>query len=79
MYRFEQVNIKSNLQITVNAETEPKTAIAKFNIVVVGSGGGLGKHSRVPRFVTLELEQEEGDWRVLNYAHEDATRGFKKR
>lgn len=79
MYRFERVTIKSNLEITVAADTEPKTATATFNVVVVGSGGGLGKHSRVPRFVTLDLEQEDGQWRVLSYAHEDASMGFKKR
>ena len=54
-YEFEQVNIKSNLKIDVDASAEPKTATAKFNVVVIGSGGGLGKRSRVPRYVTLEL------------------------
>ena len=78
-YEFDQVTIKSNLQIEVDAGTEPKTATARFNVVVVGSGGGLGKHRRVPRYVTLELKQEDGAWRVLDYAHEDPTRGYKKR
>ncbi len=78
-YEFEQVKIKSNLQITVHADAEPKTATAQFNVVVVGSGGLLGKSRRVPRYVTLELEQEDGSWRVLNYTHEDPSVGFKKR
>ena len=78
-YEFEQVKIKSNLEIEVDASAEPKTGIAKFNVVVVGSGGGLGKGRRVPRYVTLELEQEDGDWRVLSYHHEDASMGFRKR
>ncbi|HJN07416.1 MAG TPA: hypothetical protein QF564_01905 [Pirellulaceae bacterium] len=79
MYEFEQVKIKSNLQIDVDASTEPKTGTARFNVVVIGSGGGLGKGRRVPRYVTLELEQEDGAWRVLNYDHEDASMGFKRR
>jgi hypothetical protein len=79
MYEFEQVKIKSNLQIDVDASTEPKTGTARFNVVVIGSGGRLGKGSRVPRYMTLELEQEDGAWRVLNYDHEDASVGFKRR
>ena len=78
-YEFEQVKIKSNLQIEVDASTEPKTAIAKFNVVVIASGALLGKRRRVPRYVTLEFEQEDGDWRVRNYSHESAAVGFKKK
>jgi uncharacterized membrane protein YhiD involved in acid resistance len=80
MYVFEQVKIKSNLRIEVDASTEPKTAIARFNVVVIGTGGGLGKSSRrVPRYMTLNFEQEDGEWRVRNYRHEDPREGFKKR
>ncbi len=78
-YTFEQVKIKSNLEIVVHEGSQPKTATATFNVVVVGSGGMLGKNRSVPRYVTLELEQEDGQWRVLDYDHEDPSVGFKKR
>lgn len=77
-YEFEQVKIKSNLEIELH-DTDPPTATARFNVVVVGSGGGLGKHRRVPRYVKLILEKEEGQWRVLQYSHQDPSVGFKKR
>jgi hypothetical protein len=79
-YVFEQVKIKSNLQIEVHAGTDPKTATATFNVVVIGTGGQLGKQSsRAPRYMTLEFEQEGGAWRVRSYTHQDASVGFKKR
>jgi len=80
MYVFEHVKIKSNLQIEVHAGTDPKTATATFNVVLIGTGGQLGKNStRVPRYMILELEQEGGAWRVRNYTHKEPSAGFKKR
>jgi len=79
-YEFEQVKIKSNLQIEVDASTDPKTAIAKFNVVVVGSGARLGDRTRrAPRYVTLEFEQEDGEWRIRTYRHESAAVGFQRK
>jgi len=78
LYEFEQVKIKSNLKIEVDASMEPKTATAKFNVVVIASGAMLGKNRRVPRYVTLEFEQEDGVWRLRSYSHESAAVGFKK-
>jgi hypothetical protein len=61
-YQFESVSIKSNLQITVDQAKNPPEAVAKFNVLVVGSLRDQSiQHSRALRYVVVS-HVSKGRW-----------------
>ena len=79
-YVFEQVSIKSNLEINVRTDRDPPTARARFNAVVtLSEREGLIHHRRIPRFVIVVFEKEGDEWRVVGYEHDEPGRGLLRR
>ncbi len=79
-YKFQEVNIKRNLEIEVFPDESPPRALASFNVVVVVSDqSGLINGRRVPRFVRVTFLKEGNDWRIADYTHDDPREGFQKR
>ena len=78
LYRFSEVDIKSNLQVEVFPNHDPPMATAEFNVVVVlSTRDGLIANRRIPRYVEVTFYQEDdGRWRVGGYNHFDPRRGF---
>ena len=80
-YEFSEVDIKSNLEIQVYAEERPPRAVAEFNVTAqISTRGGPIQISdrRIPRYVEVTFYQEEdGAWRVGEYAHYEPTRGYR--
>jgi hypothetical protein len=76
-YDFEEVDIKSNLEIEVDSQGDPPTAVAKFNVVVRGKFRGGGDFSEVygdrgvPRYVIVKFQKEGDVWKVIDYEHRD--------
>jgi len=69
-YNFSRVKVKRNLTVTIDGQREPRTAVVSFNVVVTGHDRSFGGSFHVPRFVTVALVREEGQWRLLRYAHQ---------
>lgn len=79
-YDFHEVKIKSNLEVTFDKPVEPTEAVAKFNVLVVGSQrSGLIKHRRVPRYCIVTFRKFENSWRLFAYQHADAREGLLQR
>ncbi len=77
---FERVSIKRNLKIMLTRETEPKRATATFNAVaVLREGTGIIDGRPIPRFVKVEMEKEEGRWRVVDYVDREPIAGFQNK
>lgn len=78
LYRFAEVNIKSNLQVKVFPKLAPPMAKAEFNVVVVlSTRDGLIANRRIPRYAEVTFyKEEDGQWRVGGYNHFDPRRGF---
>jgi hypothetical protein len=78
-YDFQRVNIKPNLEVRVEQDKQPVLAIAEFNVVVVLSDrSGFLNNRRIPRFARVIFQQEDGDWRVVDYEHFDPREGFRR-
>lgn len=77
---LERVKIKRNLKIEVTPPSNPQTANARFNCVVVGSdkGGMMGKRHGA-FFFDVNLRKEQGKWRVSAYEMKDPREGMRKR
>ena len=78
LYRFSEVDIKSNLEVEVFPERTPPMATAEFNVVVVlSTRDGLLNNRRIPRYVEVTFyKDDDGQWRVGAYNHFDPRRGF---
>lgn len=79
-YTFTQCTINKLHRIDVNADAEPPSAVAEFNVFVSGSFkvGNETFVGELPRYIALELRKDgDGVWRVENYAHADPLRGFR--
>jgi hypothetical protein len=78
LYRFSEVNIKSNLKVEVFPKLDPPMATAEFNVVVVlTTRDGLITNRRIPRYLEVTFYKEDGgQWRVGAYNHFDPRRGF---
>ena len=78
LYRFSEVNIKSNLQVEVFPNVDPPMATAEFNVVVVlSTRDGLIANRRIPRYLEVTFyKEDDGQWRVGAYNHFDPRRGF---
>ena len=76
-YSFSRVDIKRNLEITVDSDRQPPRATATFNVAV----DGVFKASRTPFrqrfFVELTLVKEDGRWRVATYSYHSPQYGMK--
>lgn len=81
LYHFHSVDIKRNLRITVFPEHNPPRAEADFNVVVIiDTPDGFLTERRIPRFVQVTmLQDEDGRWRVSDYAHDTPQRGWTTR
>lgn len=79
-YEFHEVNIKSNLEVTFDKSDDPTEAVAKFNVLVVGSERvGLVKNRRVPIYCIVTLRKHENAWRMFAYEHSDPREGLLRR
>ena len=80
MYKFEEVQIKHNLEIELFPDESPPRAVTSFNVVVVASDrSGLINGRRVPRFVHVTFLKRGNNWRISDYDHGDPREGFKKK
>ena len=79
-YEFQEVKVKPNLEITFDKLDQPTEAVAKFNVLVMGSDrSGLFKNRRVPRYCIVTFRKHENSWRVFAYEHADAREGLLQR
>jgi hypothetical protein len=79
-YEFHEVNIKSNLEVTFDKSNDPTEAVAKFNVLVVGSERtGLVKNRRVPIYCSVTLRKHDNAWRMYAYEHSDPREGLLQR
>lgn len=79
-YEFHEVKIKSNLEVTFDKSDDPTEAVAKFNVLVVGSErNGLVKNRRVPIYCTVTFRKYEDSWRLFAYQHSDPREGLLRR
>ncbi len=78
LYRFSEVNIKSNLEVEVFPQRNPPMATAEFNVVVVlSTRDGLIANRRIPRYLEVTFyKDDDGQWRVGAYNHFDPRRGW---
>lgn len=78
LYDIDRVSIKNNLKVKVDRQHQPPQAIATFNVVVVGGDkAGVIQEMTVPRFVTATFWLEDGQWRCVDYKHEDVQAGMQ--
>ena len=76
-YRFSEISIRPNLEVTTHAGS-PATARVTFNVVADGSITDLGlEASTVRRYVELDFKQHSGTWKVVKYAHFEPLRGMR--
>lgn len=79
-YTFQSVDIKRNLEITIFSERTPPQAVARFNAVAVLSDrSGLINNRHVPRFVVVTFEQDNDEWKVVDYEHLDPQVGYQRK
>jgi len=80
-YKFDDCRVTKIHLIDVDNRQEPRSAIAEFNIVAVGTfSGPVGEMSgSFPRWVQLHLLREnDGRWTVVNYDHDDPARMIRE-
>ena len=79
-YTFRSVNIKDNVEVTMDANHSPPRAMVTFNVVVNVQRKADGfPYRRVARFVRVTLVFENGQWRVADYEHEQPIAGMQRR
>jgi hypothetical protein len=79
-YKFDEVQIKQNLEIEIFPAESPPRAVTSFNVVVVASdSSGLINDRRVPRFVQVTFLKVGDNWLITEYDHDDPRQGFKKK
>jgi hypothetical protein len=74
-YKFTECRVTKVHKTDVDAASEPRSAIVKFNIVASGTfrQGSLEWSDTVPRWIQLHLvKEEDGRWRVQDYDHKPA-------
>ena len=76
---LERVKIKRNLEIEVAPESDPRSANARFNCVVIGTdnGGTWGKRQSA-FFLDVNFKKEQGSWRVASYEMKDPRAGLRR-
>jgi hypothetical protein len=73
--RFEEVDVKRNLEVEVFPDRNPPEAEARFNVVVVADVGLGMRH--YPRYVEATFVKEGGRWLVIDYHHDEPTRSMR--
>jgi hypothetical protein len=66
---FDTARIKAIHGIQFGSSKTPRTAAVRMNVVVGGERSGM--KGTVPRWVRLQLEQDRGQWMVVNYEFRD--------
>ena len=76
--KVQKVSIKPNLKVEI---TEPgRRAKASFNAVArVDDKSGSWRNQVVPRFLIVDLEKQEGKWKVVAYEEKDPRDGMRAR
>jgi type II secretory pathway pseudopilin PulG len=74
-YKFSDARVTRIKDIIVNSDTQPRTAIAEFNVVVNVSFEQFS--GRAPRFVHAYFMERDGKWLVRDYEHFEASAGFR--
>jgi hypothetical protein len=78
LYQLHKVSVKNNLKVTVDRKQQPPSAVATFNVVVVGSDRtGTIKNVTYPRFVTAHFLLEDGEWKCVDYKDEEPQTGMQ--
>lgn len=69
---FHEVNIKSDLEVTLDNQEPHQEATAKFHVTIAGSErDGLITNWRVPRVVTVKFRKAGDEWLITGYSHEE--------
>jgi hypothetical protein len=77
IFHVDRVSIKPNLKVELLSGRSPPQAKATFNAVaVISDKSGVMKERPIPRFVTAYFELEDGQWKCVDYKHEDVTAGM---
>lgn len=79
LYEIKSVSVKDNLKVKVDRQHQPPQAIATFNVTVIGGDRtGVMKDMQIPRFVTAKFWLEDGEWRCIDYKHEEFQKGMQQ-
>jgi len=76
-YHVNEVDIKRNLEVTIDRSQSPPHAIVTFNVVVDGVEQSLHAKFHVPQFVKMIFVKQNEKWRVLSYEHWSPDYGMK--
>lgn len=80
VFQVQRISIKSNLKVAVDPQVRPKRAVATFNVTAtISEKTGTIKEMVIPRFVTATFEMEDGQWRCIDYKHDEMQRGSQIR
>ncbi|QDV24329.1 hypothetical protein [Aureliella helgolandensis] len=74
-YEFQRARVTRIKLISVNPSTQPRSAIAEFNVVVNLST--QGQQINVPRFIKVYFMENNGRWLVTDYEHHSPMQGFQ--
>lgn len=78
LYEIKKVTVKDNLKVQVDRKHQPPQAVATFNVTVIGGDRvGALKDMQIPRFVTATFWLEDGEWRCIDYKHEEFQKGMQ--
>ena len=80
-HTFRTVDIKRNLEITIQEDQSPRQAEATFNVEVQGDfDRGRLPNSRGIVWVVLQFQKDTDEkWRVTHYHYDRITEGLRKR
>lgn len=67
--RFTTVRIKSFHAIDLSPARNPSSVTVRMNAVVEGER--LGQQGTVPRWVRVNLEKYQGQWKIVDYDHRE--------
>jgi hypothetical protein len=76
-YHFTECRVTRIHLIDVDANAEPRSAMAEFNVIATGTfrQSGIEVTDTVPRWVRLHMLREtDGRWTVVDYEHDSPQR-----
>jgi uncharacterized transporter YbjL len=76
-YHFTECRVTKIHSIDIEKYTEPRSAIAEFNVIASGTfrQAGFELTDTIPRWIKLHLLREkEGRWTVVEYEHDSPQR-----
>ncbi len=74
-YEFTVANVTRIHELDIRSKAQPPTATVKMNVVVEGTFDGFS--GRVPRYVEVMFEKQGDRWLVIDYNHDEPTKGFR--